>query len=120
MTISTGPRRAPAAPFDRFHIDDMVGGWFVGAFTPAALHLDVAEVAFKRLIAGQTEARHVHLRATEVVLIISGSIDVSGTAMTSGDIWVVPPGQPSQATALTDCALVVVKTPSAPEDKYPA
>jgi hypothetical protein len=33
----------------------MTGGWFVGAFAPAALHTDVCEVACKRYRAGATE-----------------------------------------------------------------
>ena len=35
-----------------------------------------------------------------------------------GDIITIEPGEVTKATFITDCELVIVKTPSVPGDKY--
>jgi quercetin dioxygenase-like cupin family protein len=101
-----------------YQLSDMVGGWFVGAFAPTALHNDGTEVAVQRFAAGTAEAPHQHRVATEVTLLLSGRARMCGRTLEAGEILVLPPGTVSGFEAVTDCVTVVVKTPSVPGDKY--
>jgi quercetin dioxygenase-like cupin family protein len=99
-------------------LEDMVKGWFVGAFAPTAHATDHCEVAVKRYAAGEREARHHHKIATEITLILSGSVRMAGREWVAGDIVVLAPGEATDFEALTDTVSVVVKTPGAKNDKY--
>ena len=101
-------------------LQDMVRGWFVGPFEPAALHADGAEVAIKAYGRGEREPRHVHRVAAEVTAVVSGTIRMDGRELGAGDIAVLAPGEASDFLALTDAVVVAVKTPAVPGDKHPA
>jgi hypothetical protein len=98
----------------------MVKGWFVGAFAPSALHTDAVEVAVKRYRAGERESAHVHKVATEVTLILEGTVEMSGRRFADGDIIKLAPGEAADFAAVTDAVTVVVKMPSVAGDKYAA
>lgn len=100
-------------------LQDMVKGWFVGDFSPAALRTSACEVAVKHYRAGDHEALHHHLVATEITLIISGEVEMMGRRWGPGDIVVAEPGDATEFRAHTDAINVVVKLPSVPSDKYP-
>jgi quercetin dioxygenase-like cupin family protein len=99
-------------------LEDMRGGWFMGAFNPTALCTGAAEVAIKCYKAGDQEAWHVHRIATEVTVIVSGSVTMNGTQLVSGDIVVIEPGEGTDFQVLEDTVTVVAKVPSTPGDKY--
>ncbi len=99
-------------------LDSMVRGWFVGAFRPTALHSEACEVAARRYAAGDAEAEHFHLVATEVTLVLSGRVRMAGREWGAGDIVVLEPGDVSGFEALEDSMLVVVKVPGALDDKH--
>ena len=99
-------------------LDEMVKGWFVGDFAPTAHGTDACEVAVKRYKSGDHEGRHVHRIATEVTAIVSGRVRMNGREWGEGDILTIEPNEATDFTALTDVITVVVKTPSAPTDKY--
>lgn len=99
-------------------LEDMVKGWFVGAFTPAAHSTDACEVAVKRYTAGEREGAHVHRIATEITVVVSGRVRMNGREWGEGDIVVLSPGEPTDFEALTDAVNVVVKTPGALNDKH--
>ncbi|HYD06825.1 MAG TPA: hypothetical protein VEC60_13915 [Reyranella sp.] len=101
-------------------LDDMVRGWFVGAFEPTAFHSEACEVAVRRYRAGDREDAHYHRVATEVTLVLSGTVRMAGQVLSAGQIVVLDPGEVTDFEALTDAVNVVVKMPSAPQDKYPA
>lgn len=100
------------------HLDNMIKGWFVGAFSPTALHTDACEVAVKYYKAGDKESAHYHQVATEVTLVLSGRVKMVGKEWQAGDIITLSPGEVTDFEALTDAINVVVKTPSALNDKY--
>lgn len=99
-------------------LDDMTRGWFVGDFAPSVLRTPHTEVAVQQYSAGDHEARHVHRVATEITLVLGGRARMCGQEWGHGDIVVLDPGEPTDFTALTDVTTVVVKSPSAPSDKY--
>lgn len=99
-------------------IEDMVRGWFVGAFNPTALHSDACEVAVRSYKAGESEALHMHKVATEVTMVLSGTVRMAGREWNAGDIIVLEPGEATDFKAVTDAVNVVVKVPGALNDKY--
>ena len=102
-----------------YRLHDMVGGWFVGDFTPTALGSAGCEVAYKRYRAGIGEVAHVHRIATEVTAIISGRVRMNAVDYEAGTIVVIGPGEATDFRALEDTVTVVVKIPSLRHDKYP-
>ena len=101
-------------------LDDMVRGWFVGAFEPTAFRSESCEVAVRAYRAGDREAAHYHRVATEVTLVLSGTVRMAGKVLSAGEIVVLDPGEVTDFEALTDSLNVIVKMPSATNDKYPA
>jgi len=99
-------------------LNEMVKGWFVGAFSPTAYSTSSCEVAVKSYKAGQTEDEHFHKIATEITLILSGRVRMAGKEWEEGDIVILEPGETTDFEALTDAVNVVVKVPGAQDDKY--
>ena len=99
-------------------LGDMVGGWFVGDFSPAVLNSEAFEVAVKRYRAGDREACHCHRQARELTLIVSGEVRMNGVLCRADDIVVLEPGEWADFVAVTDAVNVVVKTPSVRGDKF--
>ncbi len=101
-------------------LNEMVRGWFVGDFQPAALQSTECEVGVKFYAAGDKESSHVHRVATELTAIVSGEVEMNGHRYGAGAIITIEPGEATDFNAITDVVTVVVKTPSVRNDKYPA
>lgn len=99
-------------------LDGMVRGWFVGPFEPTALHTRDVEVAVKTYAAGESEDRHVHRVATEVTVVVSGTVRMDGREHEAGTIVVLEPGEATDFVAVTEATVVAVKTPAVEGDKY--
>lgn len=99
-------------------IDEMKKGWFVGDFEPTLYQTDAAEVAVKKYHKGDAEGAHYHKIATELTVIISGTVLMNGRDYQEGDIVIIEPGEITDFCALTDAVNVVVKIPGATGDKY--
>jgi len=91
----------------------------VGQFNPTLISTDQAEVGVKYYKAGTRETAHHHKVATELTLIVSGRVRMSGEEVGEGEIIKIHPGQSTDFEALTDVITVVVKVPSVAGDKYP-
>jgi quercetin dioxygenase-like cupin family protein len=100
------------------NLSQMFNGWYIGKFEPAAYRCDACEVAVKNYMAGQSESAHYHKVATEITLVLSGTVRMCGREFSSGDIIVLKPGEQTTFEALTDSINVVVKIPGALDDKY--
>jgi quercetin dioxygenase-like cupin family protein len=96
----------------------MVKGWFVGGFTPSVYQTGGVEVAVKHYKAGECEGKHFHKVATEITVVILGSVRMAGRVWHAGDIVVLEPGEETDFEALTDCVSAVVKIPGAENDKF--
>jgi hypothetical protein len=99
-------------------LENMVKGWFVGQFNPSAHSTVACEVAVKKYKAGDKETTHHHKIATEITLILSGEVRMLDRIWRDGDIITLNPGEHTDFEAITNTITVVVKTPSAPNDKY--
>ncbi|HQT63408.1 MAG: hypothetical protein B7Z75_10965 [Acidocella sp. 20-57-95] len=99
-------------------LQDMVKGWFVGDFNPTVMQSTACEVAVKHYKAGDHEETHHHRVATEITLIVSGHVCMMGQEWRDGDIIVIEPGEATDFQVLQDTVTVVVKLPSAKDDKF--
>lgn len=108
----------PVSAVQITHLDEMVGGWFIGAFTPAAYSTNDVEVAVKHFPAGVVEKAHVHWIATEITLLLQGRARMADRELKAGDIITLAPGTASAFEALEACITVVIKHPGALNDKY--
>ena len=103
---------------EKFKLDDMVKGWFIGNFEPSLFKTNDVEVGVKKYNKGDKELRHFHKISTEFTVIINGIIEMNKQRYKSGDIVVVRPGEASDFNAITDVITVVVKIPGANNDKF--
>ena len=101
-----------------FQLENMVRGWFVGNFFPSAFTTNSCEVGIKMYKKGDYEKEHFHKIATEITVLVSGSVRMCNQEWNSGDIVVVEPGESTDFTALSDALTVVVKVPGVLDDKY--
>jgi quercetin dioxygenase-like cupin family protein len=101
-----------------FKINDMIGGWFVGDFQPTAFSTENFEVCYKVHPKGEQWDTHYHKIATEINYIIRGEMTINDDLLKEGDIFILEPNEVATPEFLTDCELIVVKTPSVKNDKY--
>ncbi|MDF2870900.1 MAG: hypothetical protein K0R05_2475 [Anaerocolumna sp.] len=99
-------------------LDNMINGWFVGNFEPSLYKTNDVEMAVKKYKKGDSEEAHYHKIATEITVIVSGSVLMNGVEYQEGDILVIEPNDATDFTALTDAVTAVAKLPGANNDKY--
>lgn len=103
---------------EKFNLNEMIKGWFVGNFEPSLLKTNDVEVAVKSYQAGEYEDRHHHKIATEITVVVSGEILMNNILYKEGDIIKLEPNESSDFKAITNAINVVVKIPGAANDKY--
>jgi quercetin dioxygenase-like cupin family protein len=101
-----------------YNLKDMFKGWLVGNFEPSCYKTDVVEVAVKEYKKGEKEPLHYHKIATEITVIISGTVLMNGIEYKTGDIITIEPGESTNFEALSDVVTSVVKVPCVKDDKY--
>ena len=97
---------------------DMMGGWFVGNFTPTAFNTADVEVCYKKHKQGELWDVHFHKIATEINFLVTGKMKIQDTILEKGDVFVISPYEVSDPVFLEDCEVVIVKIPSVTGDKY--
>jgi len=102
----------------RYDLNNMIGGWFVGNFEPSLFKTNDVEVAVKRYIAGDYDSIHYHKIGTEYTVIVEGQVLMSGKIYNKNDMLIISPGESTDFLAMTDAITVVVKIPGASNDKY--
>jgi hypothetical protein len=101
----------------KYKIDDFVNGWFVGNFLPSLFETEHFEIAVKYFKAGDREAKHFQMVATEITVVIEGSVEINGEIFCDADIIVINPPEIAEFLSITASKLVCVKFPSSPNDK---
>lgn len=99
-------------------LESMTKGWFVGNFEPSLYKTNDCEVAVKKYQAGDFEDKHYHKIATEITVVVKGTVRMFGQEFDEGNMIVVEPGEATDFYAVTDAVNVVVKLPGANNDKY--
>ena len=98
-------------------ISDMVGGWFVGNFSPSIYSSSEFEACVKWYKKGDIEISHYQKTAIEITVVVSGIARMGELILEPGDIVLLEPGEVCDFEALKDTVLVAVKSPSLPSDK---
>jgi hypothetical protein len=103
---------------EKYKLEDMIKGWFIGNFEPSLYKTNDVEVGIKKYNAGDYENFHYHKIATEFTVIVSGTVEMNGIQYGENDIIKIVPEVLTNFKALTDVITVVVKLPGANNDKY--
>lgn len=103
---------------EKYKLEDMIKGWFIGNFEPSLYKTNDVEVGIKKYNAGDYENYHYHKIATEFTVIVSGTVEMNGIEYGENDIIKIVPEVSTNFKALTDVITVVVKLPGANNDKY--
>jgi len=104
--------------YEHARLDDMFKGWFVGDFQPTIFNSKDVEVAIKYYKAGDVEELHHHKVSTEITVVVEGQVRMLDKIWSKGDILLLEPNTSTSFEAITDAINVVVKLPSAKNDKY--
>jgi hypothetical protein len=103
---------------EKYKLDEMINGWFIGNFEPSLYITNDVEVGVKRYKKGDYENSHFHKIATEFTVIVSGIVEMNGVQYSENEIIKIIPKVSTNFRALTDVITVVVKLPGANNDKY--
>ena len=103
---------------EKYNLDEMFKGWFIGNFEPSLFKTNDVEVGVKKYKAGDYENTHFHKIATEFTVIISGEVEMNGVVYKENDIIKIVPNVVTNFKAITDVITIVVKLPGANDDKY--
>lgn len=100
------------------NLQNFTKGWLVGDFTPSIFQTKDIEIAIKKYKSGDKEKTHYHKIATEYTIVLSGKIKMIDQIFKTDDIVLVNKNVKNEFECLEDCILLVIKTPSVPNDKY--
>jgi hypothetical protein len=106
------------ADIEKYDLDEMIKGWFIGNFEPTLFSTTHVEVGIKKYKKGDVEKKHFHKIATEFTVIISGKVQMNGIEYKENEIVKISPGLSTDFFAMEDTTTVVVKVPGANNDKY--
>jgi hypothetical protein len=95
----------------------MIGGWYIGNFAPAAYNTIEFEVGILKHKKGEQWPTHYHEHCTEINYLLEGEMTIGDKMLVGPTIFVLEPKEIADPVFITDCMLVVVKTPSIPGDK---
>jgi quercetin dioxygenase-like cupin family protein len=101
-----------------FKLDSMIRGWFIGDFEPSILKVKNFEVGILEFKKGHKKPPHYHKISTEYNVLLSGNFTTNGIHFKEGDIFIIQPNEIVDPEFHTDCRILCVKVPSAPNDKY--
>lgn len=99
-------------------LTDMIRGWLVGAISPTVYYTDVCEIAIKKYVKNDFEAKHHHKIATEITVIIFGKVKMNGVEYGPDDIITIEPNESTNFLAMEDTVTCCIKIPGALNDKY--
>lgn len=102
----------------KHQLKNFTRGWIVGDFEPSILKTKDFEFMVRYYESGDTEEKHLHKKADEITVIISGLFKMNNQELQSGDIIHLEPGDAADFECLEDGATAVIKTPSVINDKY--
>jgi len=98
-------------------LSEFTNGWFIGNFNPSLFKNEDFEVCVKNFKKGDVEAAHFQRVATEVTVVLSGSVRMGDHILQIDDILTIYKDEVCDFEALTDCKVLGIKFPSLSEDK---
>lgn len=103
---------------EKFNLNDMIKGWFIGDFEPSLYKTDAVEVAVKSYNSGDFEEEHYHKIATEFTVVLDGIVELNDIRYGVNDIIKIEPGKSARFKSITKSLTVVVKIPGVKNDKF--
>jgi hypothetical protein len=103
---------------EKFNLNDMIKGWFIGDFEPSLYKTEAVEVAVKSYNSGDFEEEHYHKIATEFTVVIEGIVELNDIQYGVNDIIKIEPGTSAKFKSITKSLTVVVKIPGVKNDKF--
>jgi hypothetical protein len=98
-------------------LSEFTNGWFLGNFNPSLFKSEDFEVCVKNFSKGEVEAAHFQRVATEVTVVLSGSVRMGEHILQVDDILIIYKDEVCDFEALSDCKVLGIKFPSLPNDK---
>jgi len=98
-------------------LSEFTNGWFLGNFNPSLFKSEDFEVCVKHFKQGEVEVAHFQRIATEITVVLSGSVRMGQHILHVDDILTIYKDEVCDFEALTDCKVLGVKFPSLPNDK---
>jgi hypothetical protein len=98
-------------------LSEFTNGWFLGNFNPSLFKSEDFEVCVKNFKQGEVELAHFQRIATEITVVLSGSVRMGQHILQVDDILTIYKDEVCDFEALTDCKVLGVKFPSLPNDK---
>jgi quercetin dioxygenase-like cupin family protein len=102
-----------------YKLENFTRGWMVGDFEPSIIRTKDFEFMVRSYHEGDKEEKHLHKKADEISVVVSGKFRMNDAVLSPGDIVHLQPGDPADFECLEAGATAVVKTPSVLNDKYP-
>jgi hypothetical protein len=103
---------------ETFKLNNFHRGWFIGDFEPSCFKQGDFEVGILTHKKGEKWPTHFHKLATEINLILKGKMIIQGRKLKKDDIFILRPNEIADPIFLTDCNILVIKSPSIVGDKY--
>lgn len=99
-------------------INDFKAGWFIGNFEPTILKTSDFEIALKIHKRDEKIQSHRHNHTVEYNLLTDGKMEVNGSQIEEGNIFIFEKSEICNVKILSEIAKVVcIKVPSNPKDK---
>lgn len=92
--------------------------WLIGDFLPSIIKTDEFEVGIHSHPANDKTFPHRHDLTKEINVILEGSVQVGGTVLNKGGIFVYEEGEYSDVEFLENTTLLVIRNGSFPKDKH--
>lgn len=92
-------------------------GWVIGDFHPSILNTKEFEMGVMHHPKGEQWPFHTHLVLTEYNILVQGDMTIQGVRLTTGDVFILHPGDVADPEFHEDCTIVCVKVPSVKGDK---
>jgi hypothetical protein len=99
------------------HLSKFKNGWFIGDFIPTLTKTEDFEICVKSFKQGEIELPHFQRIATEITVVLSGSVRMGQHLLEENDILTIFKDEICDFEALTDCKVLGIKFPSLPNDK---
>lgn len=97
---------------------DFIRGWFIGHFKESIIQTDHLEVGRLKHEKGHIHQNHYHSEATEINVLLKGSMSINNRKIIQGDVFTLHKNQIVCPIFDEDCELLCVKVPSIKNDKY--
>ena len=102
---------------ERSHLSQFKNGWFIGDFSPTLTRTNQFEACVKNFSQGEVELAHFQKIATEITVVLTGSVRMGEHTLEEDDNLIVFKNEICDFEALTDCKVLGIKFPSLPNDK---